>query len=85
VYFACLDKEGIIDSLTEKDKAEKGCAKESRNFEVNCATSWVQHFKKKRVMEYQRDQTLQRLKAEGAQQMPGELGPGGPGGPGQRP
>jgi len=40
-YFACLDKEGIIDSLTEKDRAEKGCAKEARTFEANCATSWV--------------------------------------------
>jgi cytochrome c oxidase assembly factor 6 len=33
-------------------------------------------------MEYQKNQTLERLKAEGAQEMPGRLGPGGPG---QRP
>ncbi|KAF7924313.1 uncharacterized protein EAE98_007364 [Botrytis deweyae] len=81
-YFKCLDKAEIIDSITEKDKAEKACAAESKGFESNCATSWVQYFKKRRVMEYQRDQTLQRLKAEGAQEMPGQIGPPGPG---QRP
>lgn len=31
-------------------------------------------------MEYQRNQTLEKLKAEGAQEMPGQLG-----GPGQKP
>jgi cytochrome c oxidase assembly factor 6 len=35
-------------------------------------------------MEYQREKTLERLKAEGAQKMPGEIGPGA-GGPGARP
>jgi cytochrome c oxidase assembly factor 6 len=30
-------------------------------------------------MEYQKEQTLQKLKAEGAQMMPGDIGPGGPG------
>lgn len=30
-------------------------------------------------MEYQREKTLERLKAEGAVKMPGEIGPGGPG------
>ncbi|PQE23670.1 Cytochrome c oxidase assembly factor 6 protein [Rutstroemia sp. NJR-2017a BVV2] len=81
-YFKCLDKAEIIDSLTDKDKAEKACSAEGRAFEGNCATSWVQYFKKRRVMEYQREQTLQRLKAEGAQQMPGQIGPPAPG---QRP
>lgn len=40
-YFKCLDKAEIIDSITEKDKAEKACAAESKGFESNCATSWV--------------------------------------------
>ncbi|KAG9235320.1 cytochrome oxidase c subunit VIb-domain-containing protein [Amylocarpus encephaloides] len=75
-YFQCLDKNGIMDSLTEKDKAEKSCAREGRQFEGNCASSWVTYFKKRRVMEYQRNQTLERLRAEGAKEMPGELGPG---------
>jgi hypothetical protein len=39
----------------------------------------VTYFKKRRVMEYQRNQTLEKLKAEGATEMPGQIGPGGPG------
>jgi cytochrome c oxidase assembly factor 6 len=30
-------------------------------------------------MEYQRNQTLEKLKAEGAEEMPGQTSPGGPG------
>jgi cytochrome c oxidase assembly factor 6 len=40
-YFQCLDKNGIVDSLSEKDKAAKGCPAEGKAFEANCATSWV--------------------------------------------
>jgi cytochrome c oxidase assembly factor 6 len=40
-YFSCLDKNGIIDSITEKGKAEKACGKEGKGFEGNCASSWV--------------------------------------------
>lgn len=36
----------------------------------------VTYFKKRRVMEYQRNQTLEKLKAEGAKEMPGEIGAG---------
>ncbi len=40
-YFACLDKNNIVDSITEKDKAAKACGAEGRGFEGNCASSWV--------------------------------------------
>lgn len=40
-YFECLDRAKIIDSITEKDRAETACAVEGRGFESNCATSWV--------------------------------------------
>ena len=40
-YFKCLDNNGIIDSITEKDMAEKACSTEGRKFEGNCASSWV--------------------------------------------
>ena len=40
-YFKCLDRNNIIDSISEKDKAEKGCSAEARGFESNCASSWV--------------------------------------------
>jgi hypothetical protein len=30
-----------VDSITEKDKAERLCSVEARGFESNCASSWV--------------------------------------------
>ncbi|ELR08241.1 hypothetical protein VC83_04540 [Pseudogymnoascus destructans] len=76
-YFQCLDKNTIIDSLTNKDAAEKACGAENKGFEKNCASSWVTYFKKRRVMEYQRDQQMKKLRAEGAQEIPaGAVPPG---------
>ncbi|KZF21765.1 hypothetical protein L228DRAFT_248501 [Xylona heveae TC161] len=76
-YFACLDRNNIIDSIRNSETANSKCGKEDQEFERNCATSWVQYFKKRRVMEYNRDQTLEKLKAEGAQPMPVGGPPGG--------
>jgi len=68
-FFQCLDQNGIIDSIRGDEKAKKACPKELQMFEKNCAESWVTYFKKRRVMEHQRDQTLKRLEGEGAQGM----------------
>ena len=38
-----------------------------------CAGSWVTYFKQRRVQEYRKKQTLETLKAQGAQSV-GELG-----------
>ncbi|CAK3964304.1 related to Cytochrome c oxidase subunit 6B new16 [Lecanosticta acicola] len=75
-FFKCLDKVGIIDSVKEDDRAKKSCAPELKEFEKACAESWVTYFKKRRVMEYQRDQTLKKLNAEGATPM--DVGGGQP-------
>jgi cytochrome c oxidase assembly factor 6 len=40
-FFQCLDKHSIIDSLRQKEKASKECGKEDKEFQKNCATSWV--------------------------------------------
>ncbi|KAJ5033568.1 uncharacterized protein L3040_008680 [Drepanopeziza brunnea f. sp. 'multigermtubi'] len=77
-YFACLERNDIVDSIGESARAAKACKREGEAFEGNCASSWVTYFKKRRVMEYQRTKTLEKLKAEGAQKMPGEIGPPGP-------
>ncbi|CAL3968410.1 hypothetical protein PZA11_004005 [Diplocarpon coronariae] len=73
-FFECLDRNEIVDSIRESEKAEKMCGKEAGGFQGNCASSWVTYFKKRRVMEYQRNKTLEKLKAEGAQQMPEDIG-----------
>lgn len=41
VYFSCLDRNGIVNSISEKDKAAKECPAEGKGFEANCASSWV--------------------------------------------
>lgn len=40
-YFACLDRNNIVDSVKESDKAATACGKETQAFEKNCASSWV--------------------------------------------
>ena len=80
-YFSCLDRNNIVDSLKDSGAAEKLCGTESKAFEANCASSWVQYFKKRRVMEYQKEQTLIKLRNEGAQELPPGAVPGQPAGP----
>lgn len=41
VYFQCLDKHDIVDSIKEGERAAKECSAEGKCFEANCATSWV--------------------------------------------
>jgi hypothetical protein len=41
LYFSCLDKNAIVDSIRESDKATKACGAQGKAFEANCASSWV--------------------------------------------
>lgn len=66
-FFQCLDRNGIIDSVKEPEKARKACGPELKAFEGACAESWVTYFKKRRVFEHQKEQTMKKLAAEGAQ------------------
>ncbi|KAI1332286.1 cytochrome oxidase c subunit VIb-domain-containing protein [Xylariaceae sp. FL0255] len=67
-YFKCLDKHEVIDALEGEGKktSNKYCAAEDKAFQQDCATAWVTYFKKFRVADYQKKQTLKRLEAEGA-------------------
>ncbi|KAH9825856.1 Cytochrome c oxidase subunit 6B-like protein new16 [Teratosphaeria destructans] len=77
-FFKCLDRHNIVDSVKEDEKARKGCMPELMEFEKYCASSWVTYFKKRRVMEHQRDLTLRKLSEEGATPMEGSgVGGGG--------
>lgn len=42
-YFACLDRHGIVDSIRNKEEAEKACPKEGEQLAGNCASSWVRY------------------------------------------
>ncbi|MCJ1392418.1 hypothetical protein MMC18_005285 [Xylographa bjoerkii] len=74
-FFACLDAHGVVDSITNKEEAERCCGAEEKGLRRDCASSWVTYFKQRRVMEFKRKQTLEKLAAEGARPMPEGMGP----------
>lgn len=41
LFFQCLERNGIIDSVKEDEKARQACAPELKEFETHCASSWV--------------------------------------------
>ncbi len=40
-FFACLELNGIVDSIREKERADGACGVEGKGFEKDCAASWV--------------------------------------------
>ncbi|PTU17428.1 hypothetical protein P175DRAFT_0504722 [Aspergillus ochraceoroseus IBT 24754] len=66
LFFTCLDNNDIVDALKNDKEARKKCAKEIAEFESACSSTWVKYFKEKRVMEYNRDKTIERIKKEDA-------------------
>ncbi|KAK3400572.1 cytochrome oxidase c subunit VIb-domain-containing protein [Sordaria brevicollis] len=68
-YFACLDKNNIIDALKDEKQAAKACKAESAEFEKDCAAQWVTYFKKWRVQDIQKKARLKELEAQGAVKM----------------
>ncbi|OAA65240.1 Cytochrome c oxidase, subunit VIb [Niveomyces insectorum RCEF 264] len=79
-YFACLDRHHIVDAVQPAGAAAaaKACGGESAQLERDCAAQWVAHFKKYRVANHQKVERLKALRAQGANEMQIEGGPGGP-------
>ncbi|RPB25810.1 hypothetical protein L211DRAFT_835866 [Terfezia boudieri ATCC MYA-4762] len=73
--FKCLDANSIIDSMKDKDLVTEKCGKEDVEFRKKCVASWVDYFKKRRVMEYKKEQMLKGLAKEGAVKMDVPLPP----------
>ncbi|KAI9654885.1 MAG: hypothetical protein M1831_005254 [Alyxoria varia] len=65
-YFTCLDKNNILDAIRDRDAAAQKCPKQSEAFAQDCASSWVTYFKQKRVAEFEKEQKIKKLEAEGA-------------------
>ncbi|OCK78555.1 hypothetical protein K432DRAFT_356559 [Lepidopterella palustris CBS 459.81] len=75
-FFECLDRHSILDPITDKSAADKACGKLDEEFEKNCAGSWVQYFKQRRVVEFKKEQTIKKIEAEGGEVYPpGRLPP----------
>ncbi|EER23222.1 hypothetical protein D8B26_001304 [Coccidioides posadasii str. Silveira] len=66
LFFKCLDQNGIIDAIKKDGEARAKCAKELQEFENACSATWVKYFKEKRVMEYRRDMSIERIKQDEA-------------------
>ncbi|KAL5335722.1 cytochrome oxidase c subunit VIb-domain-containing protein [Aspergillus crustosus] len=66
LFFTCLDNNEIVDAIKGDKEARTKCAKEIAEFETACSSTWVKYFKEKRVMEYNRDKTIERIKKEDA-------------------
>ncbi|KAK6505138.1 hypothetical protein TWF481_007059 [Arthrobotrys musiformis] len=69
LFFTCLDKHDILDSIKDSDAAGKNCGGQLKLFERDCAGSWVEYFKKRRVQEYKKAKLLEQMEAEGGQQL----------------
>ncbi|KAK6527993.1 hypothetical protein TWF281_009252 [Arthrobotrys megalospora] len=67
LFFSCLDKNDILDSIKDSDAANKECGAQLKGFERDCASSWVEYFKKRRVQEYKKAKLLEQMEAEGGQ------------------
>lgn len=63
-YFACLDRNNILDALKQSDDAAAKCGKEAVGFERDCVASWVKYFKQRRVAEYEKEQLLKKQEEE---------------------
>ncbi|KTW27768.1 hypothetical protein T552_02208 [Pneumocystis carinii B80] len=53
IFFQCLDKHSIINPITQIEKINSFCSLEEESFRNNCAKSWIDYFKKKRLIDFQ--------------------------------
>jgi len=77
LFFTCLDKNDILDAIKSNEDVRHNCAKELAAFETTCSKTWVKYFKEKRVMEYNRDKTIERIKKEDAAMAAAQRGASG--------
>ncbi|KAL1955436.1 hypothetical protein VTO42DRAFT_8592 [Malbranchea cinnamomea] len=66
-FFDCLDENGIIDAIKDEKAARSKCGKLMAEFEGACSATWGKYFKEKRVMEWKRQQTIDKIKADDAE------------------
>ncbi|KAF8975975.1 cytochrome oxidase c subunit VIb-domain-containing protein [Cyathus striatus] len=46
VYYACLDGAGVVKAGTEGS----ACSKQLKEYEKNCAKSWIEYFNQRRII-----------------------------------
>ncbi|QLG73564.1 hypothetical protein HG535_0F00740 [Zygotorulaspora mrakii] len=68
-YFACLNSIHVVNALEpqHQQQIEKACSNQDRNFNENCAASWIKYFKEKRVVDHRKEQFMKDVERENAQ------------------
>lgn len=76
-FFECLTKHNIDNSLDAKEQAnvQANCGELRAEFKAKCVASWFKYFQEKRYNDGLRQKYTEKLKAEGAQELPFKLGP----------
>ncbi|WLF78628.1 hypothetical protein PVL30_002368 [Lodderomyces elongisporus] len=71
-FFQCLDEHYIDNSLDKKElaKVNDKCGEIKKEFEEDCAASWVKYFQEKRFNDLVRQRYIAKLESEGAQPLP---------------
>ncbi|KAK6198528.1 putative cytochrome c oxidase subunit Vib [Scheffersomyces amazonensis] len=74
-FFACLTDNNIDNSLdpNQLGNVEDKCGNYKSEFENNCVKTWVKYFQEKRFNDLTRQRYIDKLEAEGAQQLPFKL------------
>ncbi|CCF56656.1 hypothetical protein KAFR_0B03590 [Kazachstania africana CBS 2517] len=69
-FFNCLDKINVINSLDPKNEKliNQNCKDESKKFNKNCATSWINYFKQKRLIDFRNSQIDRELELKRQQE-----------------
>lgn len=65
-FFACLDKNNIVDAIKHSDQATAKCGAEEKLYEQDCIASWIEYFKLKRTMEFNKAEMLKNFEESGA-------------------
>ncbi|KAF9183191.1 hypothetical protein BGZ51_004193 [Haplosporangium sp. Z 767] len=61
-FFACLDESNVLDPSTPE--ATNICQELRKQYEGGCMKSWIEYFNKRRVLEVEQKQILERMRAQ---------------------
>lgn len=63
LFFACLDKIGVVDSLSSvnEEKISRNCSEEFARFNDQCINSWIQYFQRKRITDWEKSRYVMSI------------------------
>ncbi|KAG0246256.1 hypothetical protein BGX31_003446 [Mortierella sp. GBA43] len=61
-YFACLNKADVVDP--SKPEAANVCVELRKHYHDACMKSWVEYFNKRRVLEVEQKEILERMREQ---------------------